>query len=215
METYLESVAQAAVLDVDVDGVDADVGGEDAELESEDPDLESGDAELRRTVRCVFAAVCEHAGDELANAADQLPPEYEVVVEPGDRPIAGTFVEAVREEIALGDEAEAAAEATLRVLGQRLSQGQAEDLAAYLQGDAAGWLLASASTDPEAFSRSEFVQRVAGAAHVSGDRAREYVAAVATALEAVVPDRELARAVEQLPDEYAELFEFDLERAPQ
>lgn len=189
VEEFLETVADEADLD----------GGSDL------------DADVRPRVRGVMGAVAEYGGaDELSDAADQLPPEYGDVVEPADVPVEETFVDAVASGSDLvEDEARAAAGATLPQLGRRLSQGQAEEMAGYLSGDADEWLLEEHSTDAERVSPDEFVERVAVEADVSEDRAEEYVAEVTDVLANAVPDSEVGDAIDQLPDEYGELLDFD------
>lgn len=159
--------------------------------------------DIRATIRGVMGAVAAYAGaDELTNAAAQLPPEYGAVLEPGSVPIAETFVDAVQAETVLDDNVETATAATLSVLGRRLSKGEAEDIAAYLHGDAAEWLIQADSTDPEDIAPDEFLTEVAATADVDTDEARAYVTAVSETLDDVVPDRELDRAMAQLPDSY-------------
>lgn len=177
------------------------------EAVTEQADL-SGDA--RATIRGVFAAVSEYAGaEEVENAAAQLPPEYGAIIEPGEVPLTQTFVDTVQNVTDLGGEAAEATEATLTVLGQRLTAGEAEDIATYLHGDAESWLIDRATSDAADLSTEEFVGRVARETDVTDQRAREYVENVTHALSKEVPDREIDRAIAQLPDEYGALFGFD------
>lgn len=165
--------------------------------------------DLRAKVRGVFAAVSEYAGaEEVENAAAQLPPEYGAVVEPGEVPVAETFVDAVQAETPVGGEASEAAEATLETLSERITEGEGEDIAAYLQGDAERWVVDHENPEAEAFGADEFVRRVAERAGVTEELAEEYVIDVTNTLADVVPDRELEQAIAQLPDEYGALFEF-------
>lgn len=165
--------------------------------------------EGRTMLRGVFAAVSEYAGaEEVENAAAQLPPEYGAIIEPGEVPVTETFVDTV-EAVTDIDAAAEAAEATLRVLGQRLTAGEAEDLATYLRGDAESWLVEHATATAEEFPPERFVSKVAREADVSEDRAEEYVEGVTDALGKEVPNREIDRAIAQLPDEYAGLFNLE------
>jgi uncharacterized protein (DUF2267 family) len=174
---------------------------------AEEADIEEN---VRAKVRGVFAAVTEYAGaEEVENAAAQLPPEYGAVVEPGSVPVAETFVDAVQAETPLGGEAPEAAEATLETLSERLTEGEGEDIAAYLQGDAENWVVDHENPEAEAFSTDEFVRRVAERTEVTEDLAEEYVIDVTNTLGDVVPDRELDQAIAQLPDEYGALFAFE------
>ena len=164
--------------------------------------------DLRATIRGVMGAVAEYAGaEEVTDVATQLPPEYGAVIEPEEVPIAETFTDAVAAESSLdGEEAAVATEATLTTLGERLSRGEAEDLAAYLHGDADEWLVEEHSSDAEDVPADEFVERVAARAEVSEERAREYVSEVSGVLGGAAPTRELQDAVDQLPEEYGELL---------
>lgn len=173
---------------------------------------EEGDlpGQERATIRGVFAAVSEYAGaEEVENAAAQLPPEYGAIIEPGEVPVTETFVDTVRSVSELDEAAPEATEATLTVLGERLSQGEAEDVAMYLHGDAESWLVEYATLDAEEFPPEQFVSKAAREADVSEQRAEEYVQGVTRALGKEVPDREIDRANPQLPDEYGTLFDLD------
>lgn len=165
--------------------------------------------DVRAKVRGVFAAVTEYAGtEEVENAAAQLPPEYGAVVEPGEVPVAETFVDAVQAETPLGGEAPEAVEATLETLSERITEGEGEDIAAYLQGDSERWVVDHENPEAEDFSADEFARRVAERADVTEDLAEEYIIDVTNTLGDVVPDREIDRVIAQLPDEYGALFEF-------
>lgn len=168
------------------------------------------DSELEPKVRLVAAAIRAAVGaDELADARSQLPPEYDRLFEVGGLPVERSFVATVADRGDL-DEATARAltEATLETLGDRLSEGEADDIATYLHGDPEGWM--RPVTEPEAadFGVDEFVRRVADRAGVDEERASEGAAVVGDVLAAAVPARELERAAAQLPDEYRAVFEF-------
>lgn len=163
----------------------------------------------KATLRSVFAAITEYAGpEEVTNAGAQLPPEYGAIVAGEEVPVAETFHDAVRAETALGGEAPGATRATLHVLGQRLTRGEAKDVAAYLHGDASDWILDADHDDAGDFGTQEFLDRVADRAGVTDERARGYVEAVSGVLADVVPDRELERAAAQIPAEYGEILAF-------
>lgn len=166
-------------------------------------------AAAEKRVRAVTAALARVVGEpELDNALAQLPSEYERAFQTGGELSEEPFSEAVADASDLSEsEAETAAEATLRTLGERVSHGEAEDVADYLQEPADQWLVEEAETEPEAFDRDEFVRRVAVRADVEEPTAREYADAASDALAGVVPTRELDRLNEQLPDEYGEFLQ--------
>lgn len=160
-------------------------------------------------LRAVTAALARVVGEpELDNALAQLPPEYDRAFQTGGELSEEPFPEAVADVAALpAAEAEAAAEATLRTLGERVSRGEAEDVAEFLREPADEWLIEEGGTDPGSFDADEFVRRVAVRADVDESTAREYADAASDALAGVVPTRELDRMTEQLPDEYGEFLQ--------
>ncbi|WP_430503637.1 DUF2267 domain-containing protein [Haloparvum sp. PAK95] len=165
--------------------------------------------EPEATLRGVFAAVAEYVGeDELANARAQLPSEYGAIVAGGEVPVEETFLDAVRAETSLGGEERDAAQATLEVLGERLTRGEAEDVAAFLHGRATQWLVDYEDPAAGDFGPDEFVERVAARTDVPESTAETYVEEVSGTLERVVPDDELDRATAQIPDEYGKILTF-------
>ncbi|MFB6138347.1 MAG: DUF2267 domain-containing protein [Halobacteriaceae archaeon] len=160
--------------------------------------------QVEEGVRAVFDTVAEAAGrSELADARAQFPAAYDDLLEPREVPGEHTFVERVAAETDLdGQEARDAAEAALETLGDRLSRGEAEDLAHPLADDGAAWLV---QADPERatdLSREAFVGRIADREGVDPDSAREHARAVYGIL-ADATGEEFDRALEQLPPEYA------------
>lgn len=156
-------------------------------------------------VRVVVASLVEFVDEAVVeDARAQLPPEYGTLFEPASVEPGETFVDVVVEEGGFDEaEAEAATRETLAALGRRLTEGEAEDIAAYLRGDASSWLTRHATHDAEELSPTEFVETIAERADVSEERARAYAAAVGEALTDLVPEAERNRAAAQLPDEYA------------
>lgn len=165
--------------------------------------------EAERRVRAVTAALARVVGEpELDDALAQLPPEYDRAFQTGGELSEEPFPEAVADATDLpAAEAEAAAKATLRTLGKRVSHGEADDVADYLQSPADEWLVEAAETEPEAFDGDEFVRRVAVRADVDEGTAREYADAASDALAGIVPTPELDRMNEQLPAEYGEFLQ--------
>jgi uncharacterized protein (DUF2267 family) len=94
--------------------------------------------------------------------------------------------------------------AMLRTLADRISGGEAEDLAAQLpaplQDD-----LRPPREDAEAFGVDEFVRRVAERGDVGRDEARTGAAAVLTTVREAVTPGEFDDVLSQLPQEYREL----------
>ncbi|PSP89166.1 DUF2267 domain-containing protein [Halobacteriales archaeon QS_4_69_34] len=117
-----------------------------------------------------------------------------------------------RADLKSRDEAAAAAEATLRVLGERIARGQARDLADSLPADLGDALTASGDEQADEFPPGEFVERVR-------DYEREQIAEIdvtATQLHVQVVLESLAGSVDggtwndtrtQLPSEYSRLYE--------
>ncbi|MCZ2860291.1 DUF2267 domain-containing protein [Blastococcus sp. VKM Ac-2987] len=102
------------------------------------------------------------------------------------------------------DEAETLVHATLRVLAQRLTAGEADDLRAQLPGELHADLI---PPEPEAqpFQPDEFARRVARMARVPEAQAREgMVAVLATTRDAVEPG-EFDDVLSQLGGEFAQL----------
>ncbi|MCU1670673.1 MAG: hypothetical protein JWP40_3600 [Blastococcus sp.] len=104
--------------------------------------------------------------------------------------------------------AETTAKAVLSTLFERLSGGQAADMAEQLKPPD-GFVPARAvlrNRPAEAFDLDEFLRRVAGGEHGDADSARTHAGVVLHALELVVPHKEIRDAVDQLPAEFAVLL---------
>jgi uncharacterized protein (DUF2267 family) len=110
------------------------------------------------------------------------------------------------------DKAERAARATLETLAERISSGQARDLAADVPGELRQWLL-SAGGDAERFGASEFVRRVAEREGVHTDTAERHVRAVFVALARLLRGDEVRDLLAELPKEYAPLIGEATERS--
>ncbi len=204
------------------DGEVAEPFGVEEYLErlAERESVDEGEA-VRHAV-AVFAALRRATGpDELRRLESELPKDFRsllaaagAAVEPdGGPPPAETFILRVVAYGALDlSSAWAAAEAVLEVLGERLSAGEAEDLAARLPDELAEWLRRgerrtngrAASLDVEAF-----VERVAEREDVSPAAARRHVRAVLLAVRDVAGERELDDALAQLPRAYRSLLRND------
>jgi uncharacterized protein (DUF2267 family) len=114
------------------------------------------------------------------------------------------FVTTVQQKAALDRAAaERAARATLETLAERLSRGEARDLAEQLPPPAAGWLFTD--TDAEAFGAVEFLRRVAERTGVDVQTAERHARAVLTALGRTVSRDEVADMAAELPHDLAAL----------
>ena len=102
------------------------------------------------------------------------------------------------------DEAEAVSRATLQTLGERITGGEARDLAAQLPKELQPHL-ESAPEPPEPFGLDEFIRRVSERAGVSRDDARDGVYAVVQTLQDAVTFGEFEDVMSQLPKEFGAL----------
>jgi uncharacterized protein (DUF2267 family) len=93
--------------------------------------------------------------------------------------------------------------ATLRTLADRISGGEAQDLAAQLPSPLKEPL--QVPEDAEPFGVEEFVRRVAERGEVGPEEARTGAAAVLTTVREAVTPGEFDDVLSQLPQEYREL----------
>jgi len=94
--------------------------------------------------------------------------------------------------------------ATLLTLGERLTRGEAHDLASQLPEPAKEWLY-SPQPEAERFGLDEFVRRVAERAGATPEEAEAGVRAVFGVLRLAVTTGEFRDAMSQLPKEFSEL----------
>jgi uncharacterized protein (DUF2267 family) len=117
-----------------------------------------------------------------------------------------TFMTTVEQVAGIArEEAERAVRATLETLAERITRGEADDIAAFLPKELRP-LLTSAPEPAEGFGLDEFLRRVAQRAGVDAETAREYARAVFTALGVAVAPGEVADMVAQLPKDYMPLL---------
>lgn len=118
------------------------------------------------------------------------------------------FLAHVRERASLGstDEAQAATEATLRVLGSRLSGDDAERLAVQLPDSFEAALTEGSDTGAETFGAEAFVERVGERQRVDPTDAERHAKAVTSALNDFVLE-EADGVRDRLPDGYDRLFD--------
>jgi uncharacterized protein (DUF2267 family) len=102
------------------------------------------------------------------------------------------------------DEADAITRATLETLGERLTAGEARDLAAQLPPELQD-RLTSASEEAEPFDLDEFIRRVRTRAQVAEAEARDGVYAVIQTLQDAVSFGEFDDVLQQLPNEFEPL----------
>ncbi|WP_435102359.1 DUF2267 domain-containing protein [Halarchaeum sp. P4] len=100
-------------------------------------------------------------------------------------------------------------DAVLETLSERLSEGEADDLAALLDDPHADTLRGPAPRHPQEYTLAEFLDHVEQRADVDHGGREVKTAAVCSALADLVPGQELSRVRDQLPDDYDRLFEAD------
>jgi uncharacterized protein (DUF2267 family) len=117
-----------------------------------------------------------------------------------------TFIRTIEQAAGiLPEEAERAARATLETLGERITGGEAEDIARFLPRELRP-ILESASALAEPFDMEEFVRRVARREGVDEATARLHARAVFVALGRAVAPGELRDMAAQLPKDFDELL---------
>jgi uncharacterized protein (DUF2267 family) len=102
------------------------------------------------------------------------------------------------------DRARALIRATLLTLGERLTRGEAHDLASQLPEPVKEWLV-SPTPEAERFGLGEFVRRVAERAGTTTEEAEAGMRAVFSVLRLAVTTGEFQDAMSQLPQEFGEL----------
>jgi uncharacterized protein (DUF2267 family) len=99
------------------------------------------------------------------------------------------------------ENADALTSATLMTLAERISGGEAEDLAAQLPTELKA-LLMGADEPAQTFSAEEFIRRVADRAGTDSEQATAGVRAVFTTLREAVTPGELDDITAQLPNDF-------------
>ena len=116
------------------------------------------------------------------------------------------FIDLVAREAGVGRDAAArAARATLKTLAQRITHGEAEDIAAELPEELR--LSLRDGERPETFDRQEFLRRVVAreGGLIDAPTAERHVRAVFAALRQAVDAKEIHDAVSQLPKDIQQL----------
>lgn len=117
------------------------------------------------------------------------------------------FVGQVQHRLELGQEGEAvrAARATLTTLGERIVEGEADDLASSLPMEIDRFLREADSG--QRFSYDEFVERVAEREGVDRPDAAYHAKVILDIVSEVTPASEIIQVKGQLPDDFDDLFE--------
>ena len=118
------------------------------------------------------------------------------------------FIESVRQRTGLPREAaETLTHATLRVLAERLSGGEAEDLQAQMPKELKDDLAVPKQKQAESFGAAEFTRRVAERAGIDETAAQIGAAAVLATIGDAVTPGEFDDVLSQLGREFAALME--------
>jgi uncharacterized protein (DUF2267 family) len=118
-----------------------------------------------------------------------------------------TFIEMVEQAGGITrDDAQRATRATLQTLGERITRGEADDIAAFLPGELRG-LLTSRPERAEGFGLDEFIRRVADREGVDLETAYRHAQAVFVALAQAVAPGELKDMAAQLSKDFDPLLE--------
>lgn len=103
-------------------------------------------------------------------------------------------------------ETEQAVTATFETLGERISGGEASDIAAQLPEELKGPLRA-ASGEPESFGLERFFERVGEKTGVDKNKATDYASSVMAVLGQAITSGELRDVRSQLPQEFQPLLQ--------
>jgi uncharacterized protein (DUF2267 family) len=115
------------------------------------------------------------------------------------------FITTIEQKAGIGwEKAERAAHATLSVLAERLSAGEARDIAEQLPGDLGRWLASPNGAEP--FNADEFLRRVAEREELDLATAERHAQAVFAALGRAVSPDELEDMSAELPQDFEPLL---------
>jgi uncharacterized protein (DUF2267 family) len=126
----------------------------------------------------------------------------------GERVQYQEFIDQVRQraEFASFERAEETTQAILTTLGEYLTGGEANDLAAQLPQGLAEYLRRQPPERSELFSLEDFLQEVGEREGVNVDEARAHARAVMGVLEEAVTEGEMEDVRRQFPSEFDPLF---------
>ena len=163
--------------------------------------------EARTAIRSVVATLAETVNYPFKDLFAQLPPEFaDLIPTPEPRTTIDEFLAQVQQAAGIDsrEQAEQAVHATLRTLAERISGGQAKDLAVYLPA-AVRTDLMTATEEAEPFGREEFLDRIAAIESIDRPTAERHARAVLTTVRVSVPAREVSDTLDQLPSDIARL----------
>lgn len=103
------------------------------------------------------------------------------------------------------DRARVLIRATLETLGERLTRGEADDLASQLPKQMKEWLNAG-PPEAERFGLEDFIRRVSERTRIPPEDARAAVGAVFKTLRDAVTGGEFKDVMSQLPEEFSQLL---------
>ncbi|MCW3842046.1 DUF2267 domain-containing protein [Micromonospora yasonensis] len=102
-------------------------------------------------------------------------------------------------------QAEPITRATLETLAERITGGQARDLASQLPEELKACVSSSAGVNPEPFGLPEFLERVQARAAVDLQAATDGARAVFDTLRETISAKEYGDMIDQLPEEFWQL----------
>ncbi len=117
-----------------------------------------------------------------------------------------TFMQYVKERAKFrsDDAVKKTIETVLEVLGQKISGGQAEDVAKALPPQLRPYL--SQTAEAAAFNRAEFLMKISGREGVDLATAEEHARAVLSVLADWIPSAELRDTLQRIPNDMRTLF---------
>lgn len=155
----------------------------------------------------MFATLTEAIGNPFKDLFAGLPPDYaDLLPMPKPRPTAEEFFAQVQlaGRINSRDQAQRAVHATLQALADRVSAGQANEIALHLPAEVRADLM-GAEEQAQPFSLNEFLDRIATIESIDHATAELHAQAVLTAVRVHVPGREWADTLGQLPSDIGRL----------
>lgn len=159
--------------------------------------------------RAVLATLYDAVGHEqLREAVVDLPRAYGEVLPEEVGPVGlDAFLARVEEyaQLVSRDEAQEVTQATLAALAERVSTGQARDIAGWLPAPLRPYLHA-ASEPATPFDSRVLIRQVMDVRHLDTASAERQVRAVLAAVREQVSEKELSDTLQQLPPEMARLF---------
>ena len=170
--------------------------------------------DAERHARAVLIALAREVPvGEWKDMTAELPKDFERLlaeIEPGPRPAmraAEEFLASVADRAATDEDgARRATEAVLETLGERVSGGEVQDLAALLAPDLRPPLERGnehSAGKATRMSLDDFVRAIAEREGVDLDQAREHARAVLSTLREAIPEKEFRDLTSELPDAFA------------